>query len=269
MGFTDNVYDQKRGQRNSTTANGLGSLPGLPAIAGRKRQISSSDIGPATPLRKLELPTPEPDFANRIDLRRARDGSEYSSDPQFDVAHLNGGGHMQMLPSIKTLPEQQLFTPGSIDEHLLIGSTPASMSTLATAALTQGRLSQGAGYSHTLAPILNHTSGPPRQNGHVPALYSPTQQLHVQSGIDKSIAELESRIATLRAYEAEFIQLDLDDSKRLLADQIAGNEAELRVLKKEKSLQLAERLLKEGFGGLADGVRKEIERWGKTADATG
>jgi hypothetical protein len=270
MGFTDNVYDQKRGQRNSSTTNGLGgSLPGLPAIAGRKRQISSSDIGPATPLRKLELPTPEPDFANRIDLRRARDGSEYSLDPQFDVAHLNGGSHLHMLPSIKTLPEPQLFTPGSIDEHLLIGSTPGSMTTLATAALTQGRLNQNAAYSHTLAPILNHNPGPPRQNGHMPTLYSPTKELHVQSGIDKSIAELESRIATLRAYEAEFIQLDLDDSKRLLADQIAGHETELRVLKKEKSLQLAERLLKEGFGGLADGVRKEIERWGKKADGTG
>lgn len=268
MGFTDNVYDQKRGQRNSTSTSGLGgNLPGLPAIAGRKRQISSSDIGPATPLRKLELPTPEPDFTNRIDLRRARDGSEYSLDPQFEVPHLNGGGHMQILPSIKTLPEQQLFTPGSIDEHMLVGSTPASMTTLATAALTQGRLSQNAAYSHTLAPILNHTPILPRQNGHTTTLYSPTPSF--PSGIDKSIAELESRIATLRAYEEEFIQLDLDDSKRLLADQIASHEAELRLLKRDKSLQLDERLMKEGFGGLADGVRKEIERWEKQADAAG
>lgn len=270
MGFTDNVYDQKRGQRNSTASSGLGgSLLSPPAIAGRKRQISSSDIGPATPLRKLELSTPEPDFASRIDLRRARDGSEYALDPQFDVPHLNGGGHLQNLPSIKTLPEQQLFTPSSTEEHLLVGSSPANMSTLATAAFTQGRLGQNAPYSHTLAPILNHTPILPRQNGHIATLYSPTQTLHVQSGIDKSIIELETRIATLRAYEEEFIQLELDDSKRLLADQIASHETDLRLLKKEKSLQLAERLLKEGFGGLADGVRKEIEGWGKKADAAG
>jgi hypothetical protein len=176
---------------------------------------------------------------------------------------------LQNLPSIKTLPEQQLFTPSSTDEHLLVASSPANMSALATAALTQGRLGQNAPYSHTLAPLLNHTPILPRQNGHMATLYSPTTTLHVQSGIDKSITELETRIATLRAYEQEFIQLELDDSKRLLADQIASHETDLRLLKKEKSLQLAERLLKEGFGGLADGVRKEIERWGKEADATG
>ena len=266
MGFTDNVYDQKRGQRNNTSTNGQrGSLPGLAQITGRKRQISSSDIGPATPLKRLDLPTPEPDFATRMDLRRARDGSEYALDPQFDAPHING--HPHILPSIKTLPEQQLFTPSSTDEHLLVGSSPANMPALAATTVNQARLIQNAPY-HTLAPMLNHTPILPRQNGHGAALYSPTRPLHAQSGIDNSITELESRIASLRTYEEDFVKLDLDDSRRLLADQIASLEADLRRLKKEKSLQLAEKLRQDGFSGLADGVRREIERWGEKADAT-
>lgn len=278
MGFTDNVYDQKRGQRNSTIANGQGgSLPGLAQITGRKRQLSSSDAGPASPHRKLDLPTPEPDFASRMDLRIARDSSEYALDPQFEALHHNGGGRSQVLPSIKTLPEQQLFTPLSTDEHIHIGSSSAGISTLAAAAVTQGRLGQNAAFAHTLAPMLHHTpilsrhTGATLQNGHGltnETSYSPTKLQNVHSGLDKSIIQLEARIATLRAYEEDFVKLDLDDSRRLLADQITSLETDLRRLKKEKSLQLAEKLFKEGFGGLADGVRKEIERWGEKADAT-
>ena len=281
MGFTDNVYDQKRGQRSSTTSNSQsGGLPGMVQIAGRKRQMSSSEVGSVTPLRKLELPTPEPDFASRMDMRIPGTSPPYAVDSQYDSVHQSGGGHrqVQMLPSINTLPERQLYTPLSTDEHLIVGSSPAGMSALASAAVTQGRLVQTAGHSHTLAPILNHASVIPRhsgtvlQNGHSTTnepLYSPLKAHNLQSSIDKSISQLESRIATLRTYEEDFVKLDLDDSRKLLQDQIVNLEAELRRLKKEKSLQLAERLVREGFGGLADGVRKEIERWDENPETAG
>ena len=276
MGFTDNVYDQKRGQRNSTASNGMrGRLASVIQIAGRKRQLSSSEMESVTPLRKLELPTPEPDFATRMDLRISRPSPPYALDPHFDLSQQGGGGHSQILPSIKSLPDQQLFTPSSADEHLLVGNSPAGMAALASAAVTQGRLISSPGHAHTLAPMLSHTPLLPRHNGTIlhnghsttaGPLYSPPKSQTAQSNIDKSISQLDSRIASLRTYEEEFIELDLDDSRKLLQDKITELEADLRLLKKQKSLQLAERLVREGFGGLADGVRKEIERWDEKSE---
>jgi hypothetical protein len=204
----------------------------------------------------------------------ARTSPAYTIDTHFDMPQKNGAGRPQILPSIKNLPDQQLFTPLSADEHIL--SSPTGMSTLASAAVTQGRLVQTVGHAHTLAPMLNHTplvqrhNGIPLQNGHSGSnitAYSPPKLHNTQSVIDQSIAQLESRIAKLRTYEEDFVKLDLDDSRRLLQDQIVKLEGELRRLKKEKSLQLAERLVREGFGGLADGVRKEIERWDEKGDS--
>jgi hypothetical protein len=76
--------------------------------------------------------------------------------------------------------------------------------------------------------------------------------------LDASIAELETQLLKLKKYEAEFIALNLEDSRKMLASQVAGLEAQIWEKKREKSLVLIERLKREGFGGLAASVGKEV-----------
>jgi hypothetical protein len=76
--------------------------------------------------------------------------------------------------------------------------------------------------------------------------------------IDASIATLETQLLKLKKYEAEFIALNLEDSRKMLASQVAALEAQIWEKKREKGLVLIERLKREGFGGLAESVGKEV-----------
>jgi hypothetical protein len=76
--------------------------------------------------------------------------------------------------------------------------------------------------------------------------------------LDASIAELEAQLGKLKKYEEEFIALNLDDSRKMLASEVAELESRIKAKKREKGLMLIERLKKEGFGGLAASVGKEV-----------
>ena len=81
------------------------------------------------------------------------------------------------------------------------------------------------------------------------------------SVVDAAIAQKENRIAKLRRYGDELIQLGLEDSYKVLSQELLALEADLRAVKKQKSAALIENLRME-FPGLADVARKEVEKLG-------
>ncbi len=276
MGFADNVFDQRRGGRRESNPNGTsanGSLSGVAQITGKKRTISSSaEPGPATPLRKIELPTPEPDFS-AIRLGYSREGSDFLMDVPFPSVN---GTLPQLLPSIKTLSDGQEFTMSPTDERFTRMSSSPGIASLASTTIGSSRITPGLHQSNILPPILNHG---PSSNGLFiphrgstetfstpstvpttsPTKVTPPVDLRApELALDVSIAALETQVAKLKKYEEEFIALNLDDSRKMLANQVTELEDQIRAKRREKSLMLIERLKKEGFGGLAAVVGKEV-----------
>ncbi|EXJ81298.1 hypothetical protein A1O3_07588 [Capronia epimyces CBS 606.96] len=277
MGFADNVFDQKRGRReshpNGTTSTT--SLHGVAQITGKKRAISSSaEPTPATPMRKIELPTPEPDLSVNGKLGISRDSSELMIESPFAGIH---GNLPTLLPSLKRFTEGPDLIVSPVDErHSRVSRSPGR-ATLAPTVASQGRFSTNAHYSenNTLPPMLGHTvpNGiflpQPSSSGSLSTPGSASLASSSKSGdpsdtkapaaaLDASITELEARVRSLKKYEEEFIALDLDDSRKMLASQVAELESQIKAKKREKSLLLIERLKREGFGGLAAVVGKEV-----------
>jgi hypothetical protein len=79
--------------------------------------------------------------------------------------------------------------------------------------------------------------------------------------VNAAIAQKENRIAKLRRYGDELIQLGLKDSHKVLSQESLALEADLRAVKKQKNAALIENLRME-FPGLADVARKEVEKLG-------
>ncbi|ETI29006.1 hypothetical protein G647_01458 [Cladophialophora carrionii CBS 160.54] len=281
MGFADNVFDQRRGGRREANPSGTGSssgqLPGLVQVTGKKRTISSSaELGPATPLRKIELPTPEPDFSSSR-LAFSRESSDYLMDAGFPNA--NGTTFTALLPGVKTITEGHDFAMSPTDERYSRVSTSPGIASLASTTIGTSRIPSGIHHNqnNTLPPILGHGSCtsnglsiPPRSSvdtfstpSSAPTT-SPTKSVPVTetktptAALDASIAELETQLIKLKKYEEEFIALNLDDSRKMLASEVAELESQIKAKKREKSLILIERLKKEGFGGLAASVGKEV-----------
>lgn len=78
------------------------------------------------------------------------------------------------------------------------------------------------------------------------------------AALDASIVELETQLRNLKKYEEDFIALNLEDSRKMLATHVAELESQIKAKRREKSLILIERLKREGFGGLAESVVKEV-----------
>jgi hypothetical protein len=81
------------------------------------------------------------------------------------------------------------------------------------------------------------------------------------SVVDAAIVQKENRIAKLRRYGDELIQLGLEDSYKVLSQELLALEADLKAVKKQKSAVLIENLRME-FPSLADVARKEVEKLG-------
>jgi hypothetical protein len=76
--------------------------------------------------------------------------------------------------------------------------------------------------------------------------------------LDASIKDLEAQIDNLRKYEQEFIDLGLEDSRKMLGAQVQELEDKIRQKRREKGVILIEKLKREGYGGLAAQVGKEV-----------
>lgn len=102
--------------------------------------------------------------------------------------------------------------------------------------------------------MLGHTTAngvfvpQPTSNGMATALSSPSKLGIFQeysaptTELDAAIAELEARLMSLKKYEDEFISLNLAETRRLLAEELADVENQIRRKKKEKGRLLMERL---------------------------
>ena len=271
MGFTDNVFDQKRGQRISIgVPHGKASnLPNFSSISPQKRQMSMSDLTAAgRPPRKLEFAAPEPDHT----------GPEYVMDGQYPFATHHRLGELstigsndaeRTLPGIANLP--QPLTSSASSRVATSTSTGEGMKTLASAAASRGR-------APALSNVTSQSSAlPPLTALDVPDMYNSTRQDGNRNGdpdpslpigpskdtsfVDAAIEQKESRIAKLRKYGDELLQLGLEDSHKMLSEELVTLEAELRAVKKQKSAALIENLRME-FPGLADVARKEVEKLG-------
>lgn len=155
MGFTDNVFDQKRGQRNNHGASQR--LPGVAQITGRKRSLTAAGLGGPMNLRKMELPSVESDYSNRVDHRSSREGSDYVMDPVFDNTHPNGT-LPSILPSLSSFPDGQSLARSARDRSMTARTSPSRMTALASAAATRANLpdNRDAVHKTTLPPMLPH-----------------------------------------------------------------------------------------------------------------
>lgn len=286
MGFADNVFDQKRGGRRESG----GSSMTASHLAGKKRAIEpNATDGPVTPLRKLDLPTPEPDFSR---VYMSREGS--------DFAPYTASTFPPILPSVKSVTDaDSMVSPSDDRQTHFTPSTPVfgmngSMNTLppmiprpnynqsymdhkphfshepsistANSRLTSSSYlntitnAEGPQQSHrpphtqqpSLTSILSHRTDPAQLT---PITPSPPISSTV---VDDSIRKLESQIQTLRNYDEEFAAMKLEESRRQLRKELQELETQLATRKREKGIGLVERLRREGFAALADAVGYEV-----------
>lgn len=293
MGFADNVFDQKRGAKRE---NGSAGPMAITSIAGKKRAIESNGIeGPSTPMRKLDLPTPEPDFSHRIFM--SREGSEFGNISMYPT-----NSYAPILPGVRSVTDVDLMS-GISDDRIqhLSPSTPVFTSNgnnHALAPLMQAVSMHGSplvdhkphppvrGHSQVSVPhrqtsssyintVTNTNQSPPRTSMpqthyvHCPtqshprpdaAQITPITESPPTSSIvlDESINKLEARLQTLKSYDEEFAVMKLEDSRRLLRKEMKEIEAQLEARRKERGMGLVERLRREGFGELAEAVGYEV-----------
>jgi hypothetical protein len=145
------------------------------------------------------------------------------------------------------------------------------MKTLASAAASHGRtpaLSKTSSVPSSLPPLtafdIHNPYNTSTQNGKQSRDLDQSLSMDLSketSVVDAAIAQKENRIAKLRRYGDELIQLGLEDSHKVLLQELLALEADLRAVKKQKSAALIENLRME-FPGLADVARKEVEKLG-------
>lgn len=293
MGFADNVFDQKRGVKRE---NGSVGPMTITHLAGKKRPIEPNGTeGPSTPLRKLDLPTPEPDFSQRIFM--SREGSDFGS-----VSMHPASSYPPILPSVRNVTDVDLITGLLDDRTQHISPSTSGFSTNGTnhalAPLMQAVGMHGSplvdhkppppNLSHVqssvphrqssssyINTVTNTNQSPPRSSvPHTQYIHYPVQT-HQRSDaaqitpitesppnssvvLDESINKLESRLLTLKSYDEEFAIMKLEDSRRLLRKEMKEVEAQLEARRKERGVGLVERLRREGFGELAEAVGFEV-----------
>jgi hypothetical protein len=293
MGFADNVFDQKRGRREERHSNGGNGrmLPGVSSVLGRKRPLAASAGTPSTPMRKIELPTPEPDYSASMSRKFAREGSDLYVDSSY--ANSVNGSMSRALPGVKSIEGSKYMISPPDDRSTSrismspgLGMTPASTLSMNPNTLPPILASPHQSFYHStsnshlgqLTSPTHPTSTPsispsttatnslpllpsmnPNSNG-VPGLHqsSHTASASNLSPLDQSILSLESEITKLRQYEDEFIALGLDDSRKLLQRKVAELEGRMIERRRERGLLLVERLRREGLNELAGSVGREV-----------
>lgn len=250
VGFADNVFDQKRGRRESHHSTEGSPLPSnVPQIAGRKRPLAASSASATmgTPMRKMELPTPEPDFSKY----EVVDG--YTTRPT-------------LLPGVKSIADGSMMISPPDDRSARVSMSPGLGSLASTMGITPDR-------ANTLPPIMSRgmSQAGYNMNGNTLPMPSPKAPIalsllaesHVDTKsptalLDASIRDLEQQLDNLKSYDREFIDLGLEDSRKMLAAQMSELGEKIRAKKREKGVFLMEKLRREGYGGLAAVVGKEV-----------
>lgn len=276
MGFADNVFDQKRGSSRGSSAGVLSAAQ----IVGKKRPLEPTMHTPNSQAGSL-LPTPEPD-------RGIREPSEFAVQPHFTNHNLP-----QLLPSVKSFVDTKPFVTNSPEDRTVrlptsntpnFGSSPlvqnnislsGSINTLppmlsrtgyanttqtGSATTSSGHSRSGSSFIHTVTTSTQPDTSPSISMGPDKSPTKPVATLTSASTmvIDSSIAEIESKIQTLRKYDEEFATLKLEDSRKLLHTQMEALQRELAIKKRERGMSLMERLQREGLSFLAEAVGNEV-----------
>ena len=282
MGFTDNVFDQKRGQRSS--GQDVPSPTHISPPKSHKRQLSLTELtNPVdAPIahRKLDLPSPEPDYAV------VKKSSEYMLESNYSMIPIPRLKVDQAMSSssssaLRYVPENHPRSPLLLDDEAV---KPAeAFQAIATAAVASGKLSSPqidsllTPMTPTNALLGSQDSPSNKMVKHYRATAEPATPISAipetpisavsdispekAAAIDESITQIEDQIGRLRRYGDELLELSLPDYYRMLTEQLASLEALLRTKKKEKSTLLINKLARD-FPGLADATRKEVEKLG-------
>jgi len=172
-------------------------------------------------------------------------GSPYEQKPPFDPDQNNTASSSR--------------TPRQASSSFLHTVTTSDQSPVSRASVPQQAYIQK--YTQSSRPLQNsHGHGPPHVPRPDPAIMTPLTESPPASNhlLDESIKKLEQQIQTLKNYDDEFVEMKLEDSRRVLRKEIRELEAQLEARRKEKGMGLIERLRKEGFASLAEAVGLEV-----------
>ncbi|OJJ76065.1 hypothetical protein ASPBRDRAFT_38440 [Aspergillus brasiliensis CBS 101740] len=222
MGFTDNVFDQKRGKRASLTTPSASLLPEVPSRAQKRPRTQVSDEVAELPRQQEDYST----FTNRGVIQ---------SQSTEDTIHTNPHPYA-MSRSIG--PKGQLRISDLVEEHGPAESEPPFQ----------------ASFRHA-SPLLSLTPG----DG---AFRRPTNEPSVPATPDEaSISSLGRRLEELRRYADELLDLSLVESHAKVLEKISQLQSQIEERKRRKAEALFDSLDRD-FPELATVAREEARRRG-------
>ncbi|GKZ18818.1 hypothetical protein AbraIFM66951_009522 [Aspergillus brasiliensis] len=222
MGFTDNVFDQKRGKRASLTTPSASLLPEVPSRAQKRPRTQVSDEVAELPRQQEDYST----FTNRGVIQ---------SQSTEDTIHTNPRPYA-MSRSIG--PKGQLRISDLVEEHGPAESEPPFQ----------------ASFRHA-SPLLSLTPG----DG---AFRRPTNEPSVPATPDEaSISSLGRRLEELRRYADELLDLSLVESHAKVLEKISQLQSQIEERKRRKAEALFDNLDRD-FPELATVAREEARRRG-------
>ncbi|PYI10452.1 hypothetical protein BO78DRAFT_383553 [Aspergillus sclerotiicarbonarius CBS 121057] len=223
MGFTDNVFDQKRGKRASMAAHSASPQPDVLSRGQKRPRMQIND-------EKAGLPQQQGD---------------YSTFTNFGVTHtrrsdenVHSYRHPYASSSRSLGPKGQLRISDLVEEH-----SPADAGPPFQAPFRQG-------------------SPPPSLTPEEGAFRRPTDKASVPSLTDEaSIVFLEKRLEALRRYADELLDLSLVESHATLLEKIGQLQSQIEERKRRKAETLFDNLNRD-FPELATLAREEARRRG-------
>ncbi|GJP91456.1 hypothetical protein AlacWU_04355 [Aspergillus niger] len=223
MGFTDNVFDQKRGKRASMAAHSASLPPEVPSRAHKRPRNQVSDEETELPRQQEGSST----FTNRGIIQ---------SHSTEDTIHSSPRPYVMSSRSIG--PKGQLRISDLVEKHSPAEAEPPFP----------------APFRHA-SPLLSLTPG----DG---AFRRPANEPSVPATTDEaSISFLERKLEELRRYADELLDLSLVDSHAKVLEKIGQLQGQIEERKRRKAEALFDSLDRD-FPELATVAREEARRRG-------
>ncbi|GLA57372.1 hypothetical protein AtubIFM55763_008300 [Aspergillus tubingensis] len=223
MGFTDNVFDQKRGKRASMATHSASLPPEVPSRVHKRPRTQVSDEEAELPRQQEEYST----FTNRGMIQ-----------PQSTEDTTHSAARPYVMSSRSIGPKGQLRISDLVEEHSPAEAEPSFQ----------------APFRHA-SPLLSLTPG----DG---AFRRPTNEPSVPATTDEaSISFLERKLEELRRYADELLDLSLVDSHAKVQEKISQLQGQIEERKRRKAEALFDSLDRD-FPELATVAREEARRRG-------
>ncbi|GAT23505.1 hypothetical protein RIB2604_01706440 [Aspergillus luchuensis] len=223
MGFTDNVFDQKRGKRASMATHSASLPPEVPSRVHKRPRTQVSD-------EEAELPRQQEDYSTFTNRGMIQ------SQSTEDTIHSSARPYVMSSRSIG--PKGQLRISDLVEEHSPAEAEPSFQ----------------APFRHA-SPLLSLTPG----DG---AFRRPANEPSVPATTDEaSISFLERKLEELRRYADELLDLSLVDSHAKVQEKISQLQGQIEERKRRKAEALFDSLDRD-FPELATVAREEARRRG-------